>query len=85
MAKKRSSTSRAQRVAVGIGRVLGSVQARLDRLKGIKRAQPRRSAAGPDVSGDDTSQRERKVTKKTAKPRSKLSTAKKSTPGIKKK
>jgi len=83
MAKKRRSTSRAERVAVGVGSALGRFRAKLDRLKVIERAQSMLSAIGPNTSGDETSKPKtrRKVAKKTAKktprPRRKVAAAKK--------
>jgi hypothetical protein len=87
MTKKRRSTSRAERVAVGIGTALGRLQAKLDRLAVIKRGQAMLSSIGPNTSGDETSRRKRvtKVAKKTAKPRRKVTTAKKSAPSPQKK
>ena len=93
MTKKRRSTSRAERVAVGIGTALGRLQAQLDRLAVIKRGQAMLSAIGPNTSGDDRShagtakkanKRTAKSVKKTAKPRRKDSKAKKSPPSIQK-
>ena len=94
MTKKRRSTSRAERVAVGIGTALGRLQAQLDRLAVIKRGQAMLSAIGPNTSGDDRSQAgtakkantrtAKKSVKKTAKPRRKVSKAKKSPPSIQK-
>ncbi len=74
MARKRKAASRAQRVAVGLGSALGSLQARLDRLtsrsaageikKVIKRAESLLSRIGPNTSGD---KKVKRVTKKAAK------------------
>jgi hypothetical protein len=83
MAKKRKSTSRAHRVAVGIGRALGSLQARLDKLNSqrtdvatdikavIRRAQSMLAAIGPNTSGDRAAKRKssRKKAKKTGRAR----------------
>ena len=80
-AKKRKPTSRAQKVAVGIGRALGSLQARLDRLNAteikavIKRAQSMLAAIGPNTSGGPAAKRTvtGKAAKKSAQPRRKAS------------
>jgi hypothetical protein len=83
MAKKRRSTSQAERVAVGVGSALGKLQAQLDRLKVVERAQSMLSAIGPNTSGDETSKPKtrrkaaKKTAKKTARPRRKVAAAKK--------